>query len=70
MIRTIERARDFHANQSQVKAQREYDEKLTGFKHTLSPDDHEQRRIALDDLLNEIDPVNYPDVNKFLELMK
>lgn len=68
MIRTIERARDFHANQSQVKAQREYDERDISFN--LTPKQHEQRRIALEDILNELDPERYPDINKLMELMK
>ncbi|HRF69907.1 MAG TPA: hypothetical protein PKV66_00590 [Candidatus Pelethenecus sp.] len=68
IIRIVERARDFHFNQEQIKAQREYDERDTSF--ILTPKQHKQRRIALEDLLNELDPERYPDINKFMELMK
>lgn len=69
LLTTLERARDFHLAQEQIKGQREFDERDTGFKHKVTPIHHEQRRKALEDVLNQIDPEKYPNIDNFMDLL-
>ena len=70
IVRILEQARDFHLNQEQIKASREYEERDIGTKHKITPKDHSQRRETIEDLLHSIDPEKYPQIDKFLELMQ
>lgn len=68
IIRILESARDFELSQAQLKARVESDD--LGFKHKTSPQEHDSRYQALCDVLNHIDPEEYPNIDKFLELLK
>lgn len=71
IVRILEQARDFHLFQEQLKQQQEYEDKNTIYKdRPIKPQHHHQRRIAIEDALNTIDPEKYPNIDRFLEMMK
>lgn len=74
ILKELEKVRDFHYHQAQLKEQREYDERDTGFKHKVTPKNHEQRQKAIEEVLNTIDPKQYPnvepDLRGFLNYLK
>lgn len=66
---TIERARDFEANQAHIKSLEKHNSKFYS-EPAISHKEHEQRRIALDQLLTEIEPKLYPSTDKWVEAIK
>lgn len=73
VYRELERARDFHQAQEQIKyltAKHEdgLDKDLRQeFKTTAQQ--HEQRRKAIEDVLNQLDPKKYPNIDNIMELL-
>ena len=70
-VRVLEQGRDFHSSQAQIKDLQKANDKhdIYGY-HKVSPSDHEQRSKALEDALNAIDPVKYPNIDNFMEMLK
>lgn len=70
LLTEIEKARDFHMQQSQIKSLQEDDDKYSVYKtRKVTHQEHDQRYQAMKDLLQRIDPNKYPDLDKFMDLL-
>lgn len=73
VLKLIEKEVAFHSSQAEIKSLQKqdklYDDLFVKDRKVL-PEHHEQRRIALTDLQNAIDPERYPNIDKFLEMLK
>lgn len=70
-VRILERGRDFHMSQAHIKALQKADDKYDMYPdRKVSSKEHEERRRALEDALNAIDPVKYPNIDNFMDMLK
>lgn len=71
VIKILEQAREFHNSQAQIKELQEKNDKLDIYKdRKVTPENHNERCRAIEDALNAIDPVKYPNLDNFMDMLK
>lgn len=72
LFRILEQEREFHLHQAQIKSlQEQSDDPYNLHKdRVVKPEHHDQRRIEVEEILFKLDPEKYPQIDKFLEMLK
>lgn len=68
----LEKASEFHRNQAQIKHLQKQvpDQEWLYEGRKVSAKDHNQRALAIDDVLNHLDPKKYPNIDSYLEQLR
>lgn len=70
MLTLLEKEAAFHNSQSQIKGLQEHNSKITSNeKSKITAHDHNQRYEEVCAIQNRIDPVKYPDLKSYMELL-